>query len=237
MTRSALVLVLACACSGSRYASAVLDDHPVGYWRLGDPPGATFARDDSGHSHDAVIVGAITLGAGGALAGESATAAKFARDQWISAGDNFGFTNGEAFTLELWLSPDAVDIWRPIVIKGDYFSGADGYVVMTNNNAIVVQSQWAANQSGTSLPMTPGTWIHLAITFAGLDLDMYLDGVLAKHDTISQRWDPSPVPFTIAGPDDGVHGGGSYQGTMQEVAVYDRALTADRIAAHYAASR
>lgn len=231
----AALAALACGCSGADpYETAVLADHPVAYWRLDDAPGARFAYDDSGHGHDAVIVGGVTLGAPGAFA--SAKSARFDTDQWIAAGDEFGFTNNDSFSLELWLDPDAVDIWRPILIKGDYFNFNDGYWLMTNTD-LIVASQSAASQTSVDVPLQAGQWTHLVAVFDGLDVDLYLDGVLAKTGSFAARWDPSPVPFSIAGPDDAVHGGTSFQGTIQDVAVYDHALTAAQIGAHFKAAQ
>ena len=60
----------------SAYAQAVLADDPVAYWRFDETSGVN-ARDFSGHGHDATYIGGVHLGAGGAIAGDSDTAATF----------------------------------------------------------------------------------------------------------------------------------------------------------------
>jgi len=55
-----------------RYRDAVLALLPAGYWRLGESSG-TVAADVSGHGLTGTYVGAPTLGAAGALAGDSDT--------------------------------------------------------------------------------------------------------------------------------------------------------------------
>jgi len=55
-----------------RYRDAVLALAPAGYWRMGETSG-TVAADSSGHGLTGTYVGAPTLGAAGALAGDSDT--------------------------------------------------------------------------------------------------------------------------------------------------------------------
>ncbi|NNC08530.1 hypothetical protein HJC10_37545 [Corallococcus exiguus] len=56
-----------------RYAAAVLADGPIGYWRLGEAPGAMTAVDASGHgNHGEYSAGGITLGLSGFKGGDTA---------------------------------------------------------------------------------------------------------------------------------------------------------------------
>jgi hypothetical protein len=55
-----------------RYRDAVMALLPAGYWRMGESSG-TVAADSSGHGLTGTYVGAPTLGAAGALAGDSDT--------------------------------------------------------------------------------------------------------------------------------------------------------------------
>ncbi|HEX8789576.1 MAG TPA: hypothetical protein VF765_01395, partial [Polyangiaceae bacterium] len=59
--------------SGPPYVLAVLEDQPVAYWRFGEASG-TRAADSSGNGNDATYVGAVSLGAPGAIAGDPDTA-------------------------------------------------------------------------------------------------------------------------------------------------------------------
>src|SRR5262245_40894099 len=55
--------------SGSGYTAAVLADQPLGYWRLGEAPGAATAIDSSGNDHPGSYFGpALVLGVEGAIA-------------------------------------------------------------------------------------------------------------------------------------------------------------------------
>jgi hypothetical protein len=237
-----VIALAACAgaCNGSPYRDAVLHDDPAAYWRLDDPLGARFAVDETGHGHDAVIVGAVTLGADGAPGVGDGTSAMFGDQQWISAGDELGFADGSPFTLEMWVDATVIDAGhRPFLTKGDYLGYSGGYFVEMSAAddarqmpGIVTDAFPSGN--GALVPFSANTWAHLAIVVDTGVLSYYLDGVLAAQASIG-TWSPSTQPFTLSGASDAVHGGGCFHGYLDEVAVYDRALTADQIHAHVAA--
>ena len=78
------------------------------------------------------------------------------------------------------------------------------------------------------------------MTATGTTVSLYLDGAFDDSDTFSTIA-PERGAFTIgttfsAGADGGApYYGTSFQGRLAEVAVYGNALSAARIAAHYAA--
>src|SRR5207302_10787440 len=49
------------------YVSSVLADGPVGYWRLGEPPGSARVADASGNNRTGTVSGGVALGVTGAL--------------------------------------------------------------------------------------------------------------------------------------------------------------------------
>ena len=55
------------------FATQVLADGPVGYWRLGEPPGAvTTTVDSSANGNDGLCSGGITFGEPGLFGGDTA---------------------------------------------------------------------------------------------------------------------------------------------------------------------
>src|SRR5207245_2849368 len=63
------------------YAGTVLNDNPLGYWRLGEPGGTTLVDATSNHL-DGSYSGTPTLGVTGALTGDPDTAASFNGTSW-----------------------------------------------------------------------------------------------------------------------------------------------------------
>jgi hypothetical protein len=223
------------------YRETVLGDGPVAYWRLGDPVGATTIKDETGNGHDGTVVGsAVTLGAPGSLAGDRDTCASFGPKSYIAIGDMFGFEGGAPFSLEVWLKPTEIDTWRPVLAKGDYLGYRGGYALLTNTvgaKSIVYVTETytdaGANEKHYTEPLSPGIWTYLVFTFDGSVATFYLNGVLTGTQSISPAFTPSPQPFTIAGPDDGPHGGLSYDGLLDEVAVYGKVLAGDVVRRHF----
>jgi hypothetical protein len=232
-------MLAACTTTSDPYRDAVLADHPLAYWRLDDRIGARSAADELGRTPGSVV-GQTSFGAAGATPA-TGRCATFGDNQWISAGDVFGFDAGEDFTIELWMYPDEIDINRPFLTKGDILGERTGYALLTTMStggpllAMFVYN--ATSKTLLGVPLAAQTWTHVAVAMSGTVATVYTDGALAGPLTYSARWDPSVEPFTISSQSDGFHGGGSFDGQLDEVAVYGAALPAERIAAHYAAAK
>ncbi len=67
-----ILLPLRARAAPSRYATRVLADAPIGYWRFGEAPGAPRARDESPNRNDGTYSGGITLGQPGFHDGDTA---------------------------------------------------------------------------------------------------------------------------------------------------------------------
>jgi hypothetical protein len=101
--------------------------------------------------------------------------------------------------------------------------------------------------------ITPGTWLHVAVTWDGVNVTRYLDGAVLADPT-NPRALSAPPTFAssgwglgigcrsitanggIAGPYLGFIGLSLFTGIVDEAALYDRALTPAEIAAYYAAT-
>ena len=128
-----------------------------------------------------------------------------------------------AMTLEAWVSPTiAEDRWRDVIYKGD-----DNYYLMgstpggppatggTFTSPLIAQS---------ALP--PNVWSHLAATYDGTTLRLYVNGVQVASRAQTGSIATSNNPLSIGG--DPIHGQG-FVGRIDEVRVYNRALTTGEI--------
>jgi hypothetical protein len=70
------------------------------------------------------------------------------------------------------------------------------------------------------------TWIHVAITRTGNDYNLYVNGVLAGSGTDTAPDLPTTTGWQMSG-----RGGFMYHGSLDEVTLYNRALSADEVAA------
>ncbi|WP_344496141.1 polymorphic toxin-type HINT domain-containing protein [Nonomuraea monospora] len=212
--------------SGSLYRSTVLDSEPMGYWRFGETDGDS-AKDlgwlgDAGYS----FAGGYTLGRPGALAGTPDTAVG------ISASDTgaIWLPNGIIPRAGAWA---AIETWFKTTSSGTLMTVEGEYSYITfpmlqvTADGKLSAGYDAASRITTSVAVKNGAWHHAVLTAEGDRQTLYVDGVVAGSfaGEISET-----TPFYT----DNLKLGG-LDGTVDEVAVYDRPLSPAEVARHYAA--
>ena len=208
------------------YSSEVLADGPVGYWRFGEASGTT-AVDASGNGYDGTYANAPTLGVTGALTGDTDKSVTFnGSNQNVSMGNPSAFqiTVG---AIEVWIKTSTPGAsYRGIVVK----RGAWGLWV--KDGVLTTYDYGTSAERLTSNNIADGAWHHIVLNLdSGVSngTTLYLDGALVLTTTISvttheralaaaSNLSPSLQPLA---------------GTLDEVAIYDRALTAIEVQAHY----
>ncbi|HEX8724310.1 MAG TPA: LamG domain-containing protein, partial [Gemmatimonadaceae bacterium] len=223
--------------SGPPYVLAVLADQPVAYWRFGESSG-TRAADASGHGNDATYVGGVTLGAPGAIFGDPDTAASFdGSSGFVDAANRFVFGGDQAFSLEAWVNAASVGGYLGIVSRNDAAMGppSEGYLLFVgpSDGPIGFQRIDGSNLTTVSSTATPtaGSYVHVVAVFDGVDMYVYVDGELQGTQTGNFNLGGAMSDFVVAAEAGGT--GNFFSGAIDEVAVYDKPLTADRIKAHW----
>ncbi len=213
------------------YRDEVLADSPVAYWRLGEPVGATVARDEMG-AHPGTLSGLVVtgLGAGGGLAGDDDTAlictpswqnyvtvpdAPDLRPQTITVE---GLLNGSTTARYLYVCRKS--LLGSYMLRYDITTGFATAAMNLSGTVQVVSG--AVNLADTA-------WHHLAATYDGTTLALYVDGALVASGAFpgALTYDAGALTFGAnpAGPE------WAY-GRVDEVAVYAHVLPAQRIIAH-----
>jgi hypothetical protein len=234
----------------SQYGRAVLDDAPIAYWRMvfddaglvpnviKNAPALTRTTADpatgfrSAQSPLANEPGdrAIEL-AGGAL--KSANA------------ELYEFNGAKDFTVECWAKLNG-DSNEPVPVLGKaaftsliLVSGTNGYAIIFDPKANKPRGFYG--NGGGSVELLPartttlGEWHHYAMVNAGTLVTLFVDGESFVSKTSSGRpTDKLGKPF-IAGGINGISQ--RFNGSLDEVAIYDKALTDERVAAHFQAAR
>ena len=180
--------------------------------------------DVSGHGNHGTLEGPIWTGTGkygGALSFDGINDVVTVNDA-----DSLDFTTG--FSLEAWVNPTSAGNWSSVLFK----QGPQGmnYSLYANNGtnkpvAQVYLSNAEQNAPGTG-PVPLNTWTHLAATYDGTTLRLYANGVLAGSKAISGSLLNTPNPLTIGG---NAVWSEFFQGQIDEVRLYNRALTATEI--------
>jgi Concanavalin A-like lectin/glucanases superfamily len=152
-----------------------------------------------------------------------------------------------ALTVAAWLKPAAwpgdrrsvsvvskagvVGAWYPLTPPnaGYALRGGPGGVI-----SFTVAAGGTARQAVTTAAVPPGGWHHVAGTYDGQRITVYLDGEPSAVATASGAITPAAgVNLMVAA--DPIDPDGKFTGAVDEVRVYTRALTAAEIAALHAA--
>lgn len=224
------------------YREVVLADTPLAYWKLDEASG-TVAHDASGNDNHGTYTNSPTLGVTGLmLDGVGATAVRFSRAsaETVSIGDlsDFEFGGTAPFTVEAWVSlttgPGSGEFYTVVQKYQPGGSPTRGWEMLAINGP---QFSFQRRQDGatshivTSGAVTIGTTYHVVVTYDGTTLTMYLNGAVVDTDATAVSLSTGSDPLVIAGQD---IDGDFMNGTIDEVSIYDRALTADEIGEHYA---
>ena len=214
------------------YSQLVLAHAAAGYWRFGEPSG-TFLTDSSGNGNHGTYIGGVQLGVPGSLAGDADTAARYdgINDQGRVL-DTPTMDVGNTFTAEGWVR-------RTIVTKSHEMmnKGANGIhlVVMSSaagNRVVLRRANVGTIAQSTSGVPGDGDYHHVAATMNGIGSTarIYIDGVNVTQTVSSgQTILDTAFPMTFGS-------FGSAPATpadYDEFAIYDSALTAPQIQAHY----
>jgi hypothetical protein len=182
--------------------------------------------DSSGTSNNGTITNATWTAAGkfGAALSFNGTSS------WVTVPDapSLDLTNG--MTLEAWVNPSALSGWRTALLKES--SGNLAYAMYANDNtpnpAVTVRIGTGDSSAvGTSaLPLN--TWTHLAATYDGAQLRLYVNGVQAGSRAQTGNMAVSTGPLRVGGNAVWTE---FFAGLIDEVRVYNRALSAAEIQA------
>jgi hypothetical protein len=220
------------------YPGMVMADGPVAYWRLGMVDytnGGGVAYDLAGGFNGAYN-GGVEEGQTGAISGDADYSGLFGSGSTYVDVPFVTNLNTRAFTVELW-AYDNGQSWTyyRAPLAGHNPSAYGGYNFYgTPGNS---WSFWLGN--GTAWKTLGGpailtnAWTHLAVTYDGTNAILYADGVVTATLQVTDY-----VPDTVnnwrlgCG---GAPGAENYfwTGGLDEMAVYNTALSSNQIAAHY----
>ncbi|MBI5833932.1 MAG: hypothetical protein HZB16_16690 [Armatimonadetes bacterium] len=229
MANRSAVLLLLLACGLLRAQTPGL----LGDWRFDDGAGDVVV-DGSGQGNDGEVHGAAWV------RGAFGTALRFGGNgAWVSIPCPAGLDGAAALTVEAWVCWERGGRYPNILTTGNWCPG--GFMLFVSDQdcsfrmgkpgrAPMAMTDWT--EVGVGLGhFEPGRWYHLAATFARPTVTTYLDG----KQVGTAQWD-YPVGATgdlqvgrWAGEQPG------HTGLIDEVKLYNRALTPEQVLADYRA--
>ncbi|MBX6312191.1 MAG: LamG domain-containing protein [Isosphaeraceae bacterium] len=227
------------------YAAAVLASRPLAYWRLGEMSGPE-AIDATGHDYSASFEGGIAYHLEGPPSPAFSGPRVLNRAVHLAGGCLTARLPdlGASYSIELWfwngLPPDARAV-TGVLLSRD-LPRADGspgdHLAIGGTRAAAGRLLFSCGDpDAPPLPgrteIAPRTWHHVALVRDGDAVALYLDGSPEVSGRAALHPLPGRAPWLIGGQRDGA---ANFEGKLDEVALYDRALTAAEIADHYRAS-
>jgi hypothetical protein len=210
----------------------VLSDSPAAYWRLDESSGTT-AADASGSGNAGAYQYAPTLGAPTLVSGGTSSVAFDGGSQRVLVPDSPSLSPTASLSLEAWVSANslpAAGSYRTVAIKGA------SYWLRVNGTTSGARAQFYIRQGdawrGTTadLSLAPGVAYHLVGTYDGSTLRLYVNGTQRGALAYTGAADDTTSPLQIAS-----SGGSTWDGRVDEVAVYGQALAATAVATHHQA--
>jgi glucose/arabinose dehydrogenase len=135
-----------------------------------------------------------------------------------------------AMTLEAWINPAAVQSdWRTIMQRQPdaYFlnaSNSNGPLLPSGGGTFGATTAYVSGSTASPV----GVWTHVALTYDGATLKLYVNGVLANSQARTGTIQSGTNPLWIGG---NSPYGEYFQGLIDELRIYNRALTQAEIQA------
>lgn len=215
------------------YRDLVVADTPLAYWRLADT--GSIAVDDMGNT-DGTYVGDCEQAAPGAFAGNAAVAFRpNAPRCMVTFGSAFEFAARAPFTVEAWISPTDAFPFGHVFSRQLRGAGSplEGYAILESPIGVYGERIVASGNSSTSPSVVAANaFSHVALVYDGDAITLYTNGIAG-----APKPDPSSATEFTATTMIGcaTFEVNCFEGTIDEVAIYARDLSAATIAAHHAA--
>jgi hypothetical protein len=238
--------------ASSTYAGAVLASTPTAYWRLGEKTNIDPAANEIMPTITGSYFGQPTVGVPGALTNDTNTAVQLDQTSstqcvLVNSAGMFNLSGTQSLSLEAWIQPRI----QPNAVGSNVLNkeGQGANSVMGYTLQALPGSQGGASlrfrigNGQTAQPATPGVeiplavWAHVVVTFDGTSkaLTYYVNGVRLNSYTFTVSSDVHNAPFAIGCTRYTAAPSGGFDGSIDEVAFYDRVVTSDEVGAHYAA--
>jgi hypothetical protein len=197
---------------------------PVAHYKLDEGEG-TIAVDSSGNGNDGILLDGPTVvdgQFGQALAFEVSRVAIPASDSLTA--DLFQ----GSFTLSAWINPKRTGPTWQQIFRSMIADDTSNDTLFINNDGRLswrgrVGGAWAGGMCETASDVVPADqWTHFAVTGDGTNFRIYVNGALSQESAF-QTTDGSNATYYIGG--DPTWTGESYSGMVDEVRIYDRAIS------------
>ena len=203
----------------------------AGYWNFDQGSGAT-AYDSSGNNNHGTIYGTSWFWTNGKVNG----ALYFdGSDDYVDCGNRETLDPTQEATIEAWVNFDILpsDVGHIMEIASRSGGGTDLDLQAEPDNRIkFFIGPGSPNVVVSNTVVEIDKWYHVAATYqAGSNMKIYVNGALEKTTTISITRNSNSNNFSIG--QSLIWSGRFFEGKIDEVKIYNRALSEEEIEAEY----
>lgn len=217
------------------YASEVLADSPRAWYRMTEASG--LIQDSSGNANHATSSsGTAGYAQTSPITSEPADKAINFVGDYFDVPDHATLDVGDVFTVEAWVKRNATTSEGELRIMSKGTGGYDFFLTSDLNGRPVL------NIGGTSQVVSGAdpasriedtNWHHVVITKSGATCKVYKDGTDVTGTVAGGTITDTATALRVGA---WTGGGLTFNGLLDEVALYPTALSAVRVSAHYAAA-
>ena len=220
-----LMVLIALLCSSASICPAdVLEDALVAVWLFDENQGLA-AADASGNGHDGDIKGAKWV------QGKIGTGLEFNGDGNIVEIAHHADFDLTEYTISAWIKTEPTGLWQTVIGKEPAAGNPRNYgIFVAGNTKLLGVNYTTAGAWKTAFSKTVAAdnkWHHVAATFDGDFLRAYFDGVMEGETRTEIPPDHNTEPVRIGRW--GNPRGDFWSGVLDEVAMFNQALTEDEI--------
>ncbi|MEX2033013.1 MAG: LamG domain-containing protein, partial [Candidatus Colwellbacteria bacterium] len=207
----------------------------VGYWKFDEGSGTT-ANDSSGFANSGTLTNGPIWQSGSSC--KKGACLSFNSANYISVTDSNSLNiQSNTFTISGWFKPNIdvtsmIDTYPILVIKRPWLVGGYAAHFDKSNGRLNVQYCSSGSCPGVSsiTAFSGGFWYYYVGTFDGDKLKVYINGAIesTSGSQSAKIGSSAGVALTI---------GQDFEGVIDDVRVYNRALTEDEIKVIYGATQ
>ena len=141
-----------------------------------------------------------------------------------------------SFTISAWFKTSATGNGRRIISKWANFSNINYEIFISQNGSLaagVYDGSYTPYIADDTQVYTDGTWHHAVMVVNNTNIQLYIDGVLKKTATHDNSFPTNNLSVNIGACAQSGACGGYFSGVMDEVGVWNRALTDQEVLSVY----
>ncbi|MBM3246922.1 hypothetical protein FJZ17_00045 [Candidatus Pacearchaeota archaeon] len=150
----------------------------------------------------------------------------------ISVADSNSLDLTTRGTISLWAKRNSLKSYQMYVTKATPGSTSTGYQLMDYATTGRITFRWSTDLAETIISknnLSVGNWSHLAVTYNGSQLRIYIDGVLDNSTAYSTNAVANTELLRVGARSDGYY----FNGSIDEVRIWNRSLSAEEIYEQY----